>query len=58
MTAPVIDMEDLDRKVISAIFDPGAIAGAKGDRSLTVWQSHAVMFVFRQAVDEQREDRG
>ncbi len=38
-TAPL----DLDKRIASAIFDPGATEGFKGDRTLTEWQTAAVI---------------
>lgn len=37
--------DDLQCKVFAAIFDPGATEGFKGARSLTEWQTAAVMKV-------------
>lgn len=55
---PTIDLAALEREVVKAIFDPGAYAGAKGDRPLYVWQSHAVMFVFRSFSQRPAVDSG
>ncbi|KKX28258.1 hypothetical protein [Rhizobium sp. LC145] len=35
--------DDLRKRVMRAIFDPGATEGFKGDRDLTTWQTDAVM---------------
>jgi hypothetical protein len=37
--------EDLRKRVMLAIFDPGVTEGFKGDRDLTTWQTDAVMRV-------------
>lgn len=45
-TAPVelaMGSDDLRKRVMRAIFDPGATEGFKGDRDLTTWQTDAVM---------------
>ena len=41
---PSVDVE-LRKRVMRAIFDPGATEGFKGDRNLTTWQTDAVMRV-------------
>lgn len=38
-----IDQKDLKKAVATAIFDPGATEGMKGERTLTEWQVDAVM---------------
>lgn len=38
-----VGSEDLRKRVMQAIFDPGATVGFKGDRDLTTWQTDAVM---------------
>lgn len=43
----------LRKRIMIAIFDPGATEGFKGDRDLTTWQTDAVMKV----VDEAEADR-
>jgi hypothetical protein len=48
---PLVDLAALRAEVIKAIHNPGSWAGAKGDRSREVWQSHAVMFVFAHFVE-------
>lgn len=40
-----VGSEDLRKRVMRAIFDPGETAGFKGDRDLTTWQTDAVMNV-------------
>ncbi|MGI2031974.1 hypothetical protein ACRQ1B_06230 [Rhizobium panacihumi] len=35
--------DELRKRVMRAIFDPGATEGFKGDRDLTTWQTDAVM---------------
>lgn len=40
-----VGSEDLRKRVMRAIFDPGETVGAKGDRDLTTWQTDAVMNV-------------
>jgi len=37
------DIRDFRKRIASAIFDPGATEGLKGDRDLTTWQTDAVM---------------
>lgn len=39
----VVATDDLRKRVVRAIFDPGATEGFKGDRDLTTWQTDAVM---------------
>jgi len=36
-------LPEVRKRVASAIFDPGATEGYKGDRTLTEWQTDAVM---------------
>jgi hypothetical protein len=43
--APPVDHVELRKRVMRAIFDPGATEGFKGDRNLTTWQTDAVMRV-------------
>ncbi|MDR6818447.1 hypothetical protein J2X76_003624 [Neorhizobium sp. 2083] len=46
--SPATNMEpsdELRKRVMRAIFDPGATEGFKGDRDLTTWQTDAVMRV-------------
>lgn len=40
-------MTDLRKVIAQAIYDPGATEGYKGDRSLTDWQTDAVMRVIK-----------
>lgn len=35
--------ETLEKKIATAIFDPGHVVGYKGERTLTQWQVDAVM---------------
>lgn len=44
-----VNPEQFEKRILNAIFDPGSVAGARGDRNLSIWQAHAVMFVFRGA---------
>lgn len=39
----MLPTEDLRKRVMRAIFDPGATEGYKGERDLTTWQTDAVM---------------
>lgn len=39
---------ELRKRIMFAIFDPGASEGFKGDRDLTTWQTDAVMKVLRE----------
>ncbi|WP_162252691.1 hypothetical protein, partial [Rhizobium sp. Root483D2] len=39
---------ELRKRVMFAIFDPGASEGFKGDRDLTTWQTDAVMKVLQE----------
>src|SRR6476469_4661679 len=41
------DSVELERAISSAIFDPGAEVGMKHDRTLTQWQTDAVMNVLQ-----------
>lgn len=41
----MVEGDDLRKRVMRAIFDPGATEGFKGDRDLTTWQTDAVMRV-------------
>ncbi|WP_416065388.1 hypothetical protein ACK9YZ_01170 [Rhizobium sp. ZK1] len=44
-SSQVLGGDDLRKRVMFAIFDPGAAEGFKGDRDLTTWQTDAVMKV-------------
>ena len=39
------ELSELRKQIGAAIFDPGATEGLKGERTLTEWQSDAVMRV-------------
>jgi hypothetical protein len=59
--APAIGEEEARRLIGNAIFDPGQLAGYKGERTLTDWQTDAVMLAFaslRSLGDEGRETLG
>jgi len=42
-TPSPVDHVELRKRIMRAIFDPGATEGFKGDRDLTTWQTDAVM---------------
>lgn len=46
----------LRKRIMSAIFDPGATEGFKGERDLTTWQTDAVMRVIDAEVEPMRAD--
>lgn len=46
----------LRKRIMSAIFDPGATEGFKGERDLTTWQTDAVMRVIDEEVEPLRAD--
>lgn len=51
MTSDTALPVDLEKRIATAIFDPGATEGYKGDRTLTEWQTAAVMRVLSPAAD-------
>lgn len=51
----VADPDDLRKRIMRAIFDPGATEGFKGDRDLTTWQTDAVMRALATATEGRGE---
>jgi hypothetical protein len=41
-------MTELETRIYTAIADPGAVAGVRGERTLIRWQTDAVMKVIRE----------
>lgn len=48
--------DDLRKKIMFAIFDPGASEGFKGDRDLTTWQTDAVVKVLNETLGGAGDD--
>lgn len=49
------EAEDLEKSIRQAIFDPGATEGYKDGRSLTQWQTDAVMRVINRRMEVDRD---